>query len=290
MVEEISRSSQLISIETASGVTLDGLLTEPPDARAATLLIHGKGGNFYTGPGRFIPELSRLADVCHLSINMRCHDLGYTKPDVPISLHGTPSDRPDRQPEVAGGMWELLAEGREDLRAAVRYLRDRGYGKVFLIGHSSGAFYATHHAAQDPDIAGRILLSPLVSNKAPLELWFPSEEVLDVAIANARGMVASGEGHRILTLPKWYYGMSAASLLDRLDEEDDAWMKAVSSSSSPLLMIWGSAESRHAAWSDLWSRLGVPDREHHIIEGSEHFYLGFEHELTRLIDDFIERR
>lgn len=290
MLEEISRSSQLISIETASGVTLDGLLTEPPNARAATLLIHGKGGNFYTGPGRFIPELSLLPDFCHLSINMRCHDLGYTKPDVPISLHGTTSDVSGRQPEVGGGMWELLADGREDLGGAVEYLRHRGYDKVFLIGHSSGAFYATDYAAHDPDIAGRILLSPLVSNKAPLRLWFPTKEALEGAIARAREMVASGEGHRILTLPNWYYGMSAASLLDRLAEEDDAWMRAVSASSSPLLMVWGSAESRHLAWSELWDQLEVEDREHHVIQGSEHFYLGFEHELTGVIDEFIERR
>ncbi|MGH8914939.1 MAG: alpha/beta hydrolase [Acidimicrobiia bacterium] len=288
MQSEIGRWSRLVSIETAGGVSLDGLLTEPPNARAATVLIHGKGGNFYTGPGRFIPERSRLTDVCHLSINMRCHDLGYTRPEVPISLHGPTPGGADRPLDVAGGMWELVSDGHEDLRAAVTYLRDRGHDKVFLIGHSSGAFYATDYGSRDPDLAGRLLLSPLISNKAPLRSWFPGEGDLTGAVETARVMTASGNGHRLITLPTWYYGISAASFLERLDEADDMWMKAISSSKGPLLMIWGGAESRHAQWAELWDQLAVPDKEHHVIDGAEHFYLGFEDQVSEIIDQFLD--
>jgi len=287
MNNSTTTSSRLVTIETSDGVLLDGLLTEPPDARAAVLYLHGKGCNFYVGPGRFVPERSSLEDICHLSINMRCHDLGYTRPDVPaVDMPMTPGK--DRPSPVAGGMWEVLADGHKDLGAAVRYLRDRGYERVFIAGHSSGGFYTADYCARDPDIAGRILLSPLTSNKTPLNIWFPTAEALDEAIAQARQLVASGDGHRLIPLPTWFYAISASSLLERSEEADDAWMKAVSGSKAPVLMIWGGGEGRSPSWAKFWGDLPVEDKKHYVVEGADHLYLGFEDEVTQVVDEFLQ--
>jgi pimeloyl-ACP methyl ester carboxylesterase len=278
----------MVTIETSDGLALDGLLTEPPDPRAAVLYLHGKGCNFYTGPGRFIPERSALADITHLSINMRCHDLGYTRPDVPaVDMPMIPGD--DRPPPVAGGMWEVLADGHKDVGAAVRYLREGGYQRMFIAGHSSGGFYTADYCARDPDIAGRIMLSPLTSNKVPVRFWFPTDEALEGAVSRARELVASGDGHRLIPLPTWFYAIAASSLLERIAEEDDAWMKAASASIAPMLMIWGGAEGRSGLWAQFWSDLPIPDKEQFVVEGADHLYVGFEAEVTQVVDDFLER-
>jgi pimeloyl-ACP methyl ester carboxylesterase len=172
-----ARAAQLVSIDTVDGVQLDGLLTEPEERRAGIVYLHGKGCNFYSGPGRFVPERSRLEDVCHLSINMRCHDLGYTRTDIALDMP-MPAGQDD-PPPVGGGMWEVLADGHKDVGAAVTFLRERGYDKVFVAGHSSGGFYAVDYCARDRDIAGRILLSPLTSNKTPFRLWFAEDGGLE---------------------------------------------------------------------------------------------------------------
>jgi hypothetical protein len=70
----------LLTFESATGALLDAVLYEPRGGEVATtplvIHLHGKGGNFYTGPGRFIPLLTRDHDVAHLAINFDCHDLG----------------------------------------------------------------------------------------------------------------------------------------------------------------------------------------------------------------------
>ena len=160
---------RLIRIDGAGEVPIDGALAEPANgtAVAAVVHLHGKGGNFYTGPGRFIPDRTPAYPIVHLSINMHCHDLAYTRYDIP-SPDFTTDDVP-----TDGGFWERISQGHLDVAAAVEFLRAQGHERVFLSGHSSGGFYAVDYAARDDRIAGVALLSPLTSNRTGLPRWFP---------------------------------------------------------------------------------------------------------------------
>jgi pimeloyl-ACP methyl ester carboxylesterase len=282
-------SPRLVTIQTVSGALLDGLLTEPAESRAAVVYLHGKGGNFYGGPGRFVPEYSSLAALTHFSVNMRCHDLAYTRPDIPAYNMPMPPGQ-DRPSPVAGGMFEVLADGHEDVAAAVDFLRSRGHDRVYIAGHSSGGYYAADYCRRVADISGRIMLSPLISMKAPLRYWFPDPAELDDVIARATDLVETGNGHHLITLPTWFYAISAASLLERTEEEEDAWMKATEASSSPLFMLWGGSEGRSALWESCWTEVNVSDKVKYVVEGSDHLYLGFEAEVARAIDQFIKAR
>jgi pimeloyl-ACP methyl ester carboxylesterase len=282
-------SSRLVTIQTVNGILLDGLLTEPAEPRAAVVYLHGKGGNFYGGPGRFVPEQSTAAGITHFSVNMRCHDLAYTRPDIPAYNMPMPPGE-DRPPSVAGGMFEVLADGHEDVRAAVEFVRSRGHEQVFIAGHSSGGYYAADYCTRDPDIAGRIMLSPLTSMKAPLHIWFPDAVELADVIARATDLVEAGDGHHLITLPTWFYAISAASLVERTEEADDAWMKATDASNSPLLMLWGGSEGRSGLWERCWADLAVADKVKYVVKGADHLYLGFEAEVTRAVEDFLEPR
>jgi pimeloyl-ACP methyl ester carboxylesterase len=275
------RNAELISTAAADGRVLDGLLYEPTGAPpvASLLYLHGKGGNCYSGPGRFVPA-GAGAPLRHLALNMRCHDLAYTRPDLPYV------DFRREGPGLAdGGFWERLASGTVDVAAGVAALRSLGPEPVVLVGHSSGGFYAAVAAAQDASIAGRVLLSPLTSNKRPLPMWFDGEDGLRAALESARTLVRAGFGHRLISLPSWYYAISAASLLERAEEPDDTWLKAVRANTSPLFVLWGGVESRASHWRDVVGGLEGDVRSHEVA-GADHNYMGFEDVVARAVTEF----
>src|SRR5215207_1188028 len=126
---------ELLTLETADGWWLDGALYPAEQAAGpAVLLLHGKTQNFYSGPGRFLPPALVAAGYTCLTLNMRCHDLGYTRDDLPYA--NIDQLAADSQCQLAGGAWEHLESGHLDLGAGVDYLRGRGYARVALVGHS----------------------------------------------------------------------------------------------------------------------------------------------------------
>jgi len=114
------------------------------------VLTHGAGSNARA------PLLVAIADAfCAAGIAvLRC--------DLPFR-----QARPHGPPFPA-----MAAQDRAGLARAVRLLRDRLPGKVFLGGHSYGGRQATMLAAEDPDLAaGLLLLSyPLHPPRRPADL------------------------------------------------------------------------------------------------------------------------
>ena len=271
----------LVRLHADDGQFLDALRYPTPEADRRTAVIHlpGKGSSFLGGPGRFMPPL--WPEVTHLSLNMRCRDLAWTNAELP-SPDFTEGDVP-----VAGGMWESIGDGHRDVAAAVEHLYERGHDRIFISGHSSGGFYTADYCARDPRIAGRILISPLTSNGTAVKVWFPDEQSRARAVAEAERMVADGRGHHLMTLPSWFYAMSAKSILERAAEPEGVWLDAMNRSASPVLMVWGTAESRDAHWRQLGEQFTAPFTRCVTIEGAEHHFVGDERELTAIARDFV---
>lgn len=274
---------RLVRLTTESGSPVDGALYEPSgvDSLAGVVHLHGKGGNFYTGPGRFIPECSAGTPITHLSINMGCHDLAYTRYDIP-SPDFTTAEVP-----IGGGMWEQISRGHEDVAAAVAHLRSLGHDRVFVSGHSSGGYYAVDYAGRDKELAGVVLLSPLTTNRTALPRWFPGPGELDAALERARAMVADGRGHHLIPVSSWYYAISAASLLERAEDPVDRWEHTLAGLPYPALMIWGTDESRDQLWRDIVDRCARPDIRALALPGCEHHFAGFEDTVTAALTDFV---
>jgi pimeloyl-ACP methyl ester carboxylesterase len=258
-------------------------VAEPP--RVGIVYIHGKGGNFYSLPFRpLVPHLAPAGTV-HVSVNMRCHDLGYTRTDVPSADSVKVADV-----AVGGGFWEDLDVGVHDIAAAVAHARELGCRDVFLVGHSAGGFYAAAYAAQDPSIAGLALLSPLTSNKTNLGMWFPQPGELETALALARRMVEQGRGHHIIPINAWYYGVSATTLLQRAAEPDGVWSANLNVARRPTLVLWGAQESRGPMFRRLVDELQFNDKKGIELPGGEHNYIGQEEITAGHIRRFVDER
>jgi pimeloyl-ACP methyl ester carboxylesterase len=284
-------SVELLTLRNADGVPLDGVLWSPDGdepAGAAILHLHAKGGNFYTGPGRFIPELTATAPIAHLALNMRCHDLGTTRADLPCGDLFSGTDTHGLGAEVDGGMWERISDGHLDVAAGVALLRERGHRQVFVAGHSSGGFYVADAAARRLGIAGRILLSPLTGNASALPVWFG--DGLADAVASARALVADGRGDQLIAVPHWYYAISARSLVERADEPPGVFADALAADASPLLMLYGSLESRAGLWSGIVDALATEDRTLTVIDGAEHHYVGHEQQIADTVCGWVLAR
>ncbi|MDN3495481.1 alpha/beta fold hydrolase [Planococcus sp. APC 4015] len=269
------RSVEAVTFSTADGWSLDGLLyaAERPAASDVVLLhIHGKGATMLDIQARWLPDA--LRGVAHFAFNMRCHALAYNtdRDDVP----------------VAGGMYESLADGEVDIRAAVEFLRAEGFTRIVMSGHSSGGYYAGVHTPAGDDIVGRILLSPLTDNKVALDWWYPEPGALDEALEKAQALVAAGRPDELIALPSWYWAISARSLLERsATPGSEFWIERVNALPSPVLFGWGGTESRDGLWTEIAERI-APDVSSARIDASDHWYHGYEAEMTDLVAAFVE--
>jgi len=273
---------ELRHIRTEDGRTLDAAHYRSGlshDKSVAIVHVHGKGGNFYSGPGRFLPANMEDDGIDHLSINMRFHDLGYTRNDYEggeTTAFGTD-----------GGMWECIVDGKKDIRASVALLKAEGYSHIFLSGHSAGGFYVGEYGALDDGIAGRILLSPLQDHRFVLDLWFPEDGQLDAALERAHEMVSQGRGHHLIPVEGWFYAISATTLIERAGQQDGVWLRALNASDSPLLMAWGTLESRHDLWTDMFDQIETPNKVKLAIEECDHRFIDYERELAAAVREFV---
>lgn len=279
---------RLRNVTTSDGWRLDVMVSQSDaarDPRATLVHLHGKGGNFYSGPGRFIPVADDTDDgFRHLSVNMRCHDLAYTrydKPYVDFEYGGSYLD-------ADGGYWEDLSVGHLDVRAAVELARGLGDQPVFLVGHSSGGYYAADYVDRYRDVAGRILLSPLLSNRRAVNAWFPEPEALAAVANQATALVAGGQGRTLIPVPGWFFAISATSLVQRLEEEDDPVTRRLQKVSLPTLILWGGAEPRGSQWESVAHTLDAATTRTACVPEADHSYLGAEAAVTAAVRGFVE--
>ncbi|MGD8916623.1 MAG: alpha/beta fold hydrolase [Syntrophobacterales bacterium] len=130
--------TELIELQTTDGVRLDSVLREPYPgrARAGVVMVHGYGGNFYSGIMAFLPQALSRRGFATLALNMRDHDLGPKK--------------------------NLFEENLPDIVSGVDEMARHGYEALFLYGHSMGTNRVLFYLAEteDPRIGGVILTGP----------------------------------------------------------------------------------------------------------------------------------
>lgn len=141
---------ELVTVRTADGVDLDGVLHMPPgdtsSADTTFLVVHGLGWNFYQGPSRWLPPLLTRSGIPCLSINMRDHTTRKVQ-RFDLSQH--------------------------DLRAGIDELERRFDREVVLLAHGFGCNKAISYPALSGDQrVGRFVLATLGGARAYRpELW-----------------------------------------------------------------------------------------------------------------------
>jgi len=130
----------LVSVRTADGVTLNGSLQRPEGGSTLPfdcgVLHHGASANFY-GPSPLFETLEAhlVASGCAvLRVNSRGHDVVFN------SARGS-----------LGSAYEIVDDGRLDLRAWTDFAEAAGFRRIAHWGHSLGALKSVYFMAKEKD-------------------------------------------------------------------------------------------------------------------------------------------
>ncbi|MGL4555847.1 MAG: alpha/beta hydrolase [Gemmataceae bacterium] len=260
----------LVRVTAADGVRLDGAARPRPDARAAAVLVHGTGSNFY-GSALF----DALGDDLHragcavLRVNTRGHDL-------------VSSDAGRR----FGAAYESVDDCRLDVAAWADFALTLA-PRVVLVGHSLGAvkcLYAQAHAPH-PAVTAVVAVSPPRLSHS----WF-REHAPEFAetFERARALAAAGDGEALLDVrfPMPFLCTAAGYVEKYGPEEHYDFLDALARLTVPALVTLGEKEmagNPAFAGSDRAVRAASPRTPVVVIAGADHNYNGTRAALGRAV-------
>ncbi len=267
--------SELITIATDT-TPLDGAFHWPEDrpARGGVVLFHGNTMNFYIGAPRWLPPvLTELGFAC-LAFNRRGHDI--------LSI------RNSRAPE--GGALQLTREAIADNDYAARWMADHGFMAPVVIAHSGGGMLGAAHASQHPETPALVLLSAFRSGAG--EQSIPAQKALagddyEATMTNALALVASGHGKEFITVPNWWYVISAESYVDRANTLPDI-VALAPTIKCPVLYVRGSLEPKELYPAELYAEHAAGPCEVAIVAG-DHFYNGIEDDVCAVVAEWLDK-
>jgi pimeloyl-ACP methyl ester carboxylesterase len=281
----------LLRVNTADGVRLDGALLTPANGVArslsidAAILIHGTGGSFYSST-LLEAIATRLAELgtAALVINTRGHDLASTASAI---------DGPRR----AGAAYEQVSAVTEDLAAWCGLLQSRGYHRLALIGHSLGAVkavYAQADASHDA-VAAVIAISPPRLSRSYFLASSKAEE-FRALLAEAEAHVNAGREQTLMDvrfpLPML---ITAAGYIDKYGPQERYHvLRHAARLRCRTLFTYGTAEvASNVAFAGMpeeVERLAAanPALQAATIAGADHFYAGCRSELIARLERWLK--
>jgi pimeloyl-ACP methyl ester carboxylesterase len=280
----------LVQVNTRDGVRLDGTY-QPALQPGATevpvdayCLVHGTGGSFYSST-LFDAVAERLLALGRgvLRVNTRGHDLMST---AATSEGG----------KRLGAAYEVVDECRQDIAAWVDWLKNRGVGRVGLIGHSLGAVKCLYALAHEPklDVRGVIAISPPRLSYS----WFctsPEGPAFLETYTLAERYIAEGQPGALLDV-KLPLAMviTAAGYAEKYGpDERYNYLRFVGSVRCPVLMTLGEIEManstafRGAVEVVAETCHGRPHLAVEVIPGADHFYSNARAELISRIENWL---
>jgi len=290
---EVSRDPDthgaLVSFRAEDGVRLHGAVftnTRVPARDVAVIGTHGAGNSFYGSVTGFLsPALASLGYPT-LSMNLRCHDRFYAS--------------------------SIFEDCEKDFAAGIRFMKEQGYRCIVLFGHSLSVTQVVYSMARRPDPAVVGLALSAGHDDLRRDIYRSWETIADDpkaayarVLQECRDMVAKGDGDRMIIIPWWrpdpklnmrqtYREISAQTFVSYRAPESNcnasAWIGKIK---TPMLLIAHSIVDTTASpeMMRILHRLATTSEatEYLEIEGSGHFYNGYEDRLTREIAAWIER-
>ena len=268
-------NTSLVSIATDT-VSLEGAWYEPAPGRAknAVLLFHGNTMNFYSGAPRFLPPALADLGLASLAFNRRGHDI--------LAIRNSRA--------AEGAAFQTYDEAIADNRYAARWLRNKGFERPIVIGHSNGGMLAVRHVADHPDTSALVLLSAHCGGKDMLPLsskaGLLAQDKLAEVTARARDLVSAGKGRELMLLPGWWYVTSAASFLELANCPDI--LELAPRIRCPVLYLRGDKEPRELYPAEEFARRCAGECTVEIVSDCDHFYVGREAAVTAIVTDWLK--
>jgi len=285
----------LTEITTKDNLVFQGAYYKPPTKTdTAILWVHGLTGNFYSDHVLF-EQITASGNVAFASFNNRGHDMiAGTKKNNPTTPKGYDYFS-------CGAGQEQFEDSVLDIDAGVTFLTSRGYKKIILVGHSTGANKACYYvgSTNDARVSGVVLASPM-SDRLIEEKSNPN---LKETLAKMEKLVKEGKGDELVVgvsffpmTPKRYVSLfSDTSIEDTFDyDEKHGKLAAFSEIKKPLLVVL--SENDEYADRPIMTIKSMFDTratsKHYtsvIMKNSSHGYDGKEKEFATLLTNWIRK-
>jgi pimeloyl-ACP methyl ester carboxylesterase len=260
-----SCSSELVTVRTADGIRLQGIVFHAPKPRAtALMLVHGYGGTFYGAYFAKLGEAAAKAGYDTLSLNMRDHDTGPKK-----------SSFTDNQADIATG---------------AAYLRQLGHKHLVLLGQSMGTNRVLYYQASsaDPGIAATVLVSG-PGDLFEWNVWQFGKEKAQAQVDEALKLQQAGHEEELMMvdlgpLGKALYTARYLLSMRGPDRRSNPYTN-LAKVKNPVLIVQGAADKLIAP--DIGKKLQTaagPTAVLATIDGAEH---GFDNHESQLIDKIL---
>ncbi len=273
---------ELLSFVTSDQETLHGLLFRAeasPHPDVALVMIHGVAMSFYTGPLPVFAEA--LAGRGHhaFSINTRGHDWIARGGDLTA---------------FRGATCENFEECLLDVDAAIDRLKQEGYARFVLVGHSLGSVKSLYYQGtrRREDVVG------VISCSAPKQFYAAraaEDPEFEARMADAEGRVTAGRGEEFL----WAPASGATGLFTYRTyvskygrhETNDVRPHAAALG-CPLLVTAGEIEAAYfREYARELTESAGPERcTCIIVPGANHFYAGCEAIMIDAIDGWLKEQ
>jgi pimeloyl-ACP methyl ester carboxylesterase len=285
-----STRAEFVVTEASDGVALHGALYTPEAERPHDLVLlayHGSGGCFYAGPCGFLAPGVSTRGYAGLGMNLRDHGRYY--------------DRATFEPCA------------RDIAAAVDLLRERGFRRIVLFGHSLSVTQILYYLAHGPDpaVCGAILSGghwDLAGDRwqAWLKLRPDNPHAgFEQLASECQDLVDHGRGAEYVTVPWWqpdpakptpndYRSISAQTFLSYYGPDSNCRAcKWIGSVQVPVYIVTHSIVDTFASPAMAEKlRAGAtaaPFVDFINIEGSGHFYIGYEEQLITVVGDWLDK-
>jgi pimeloyl-ACP methyl ester carboxylesterase len=208
--------TRLVTFRSTDGLRLPGLLYEPTrPSREAAIFLHGNGDSsvFYSArrTNAFGEELTRRG-ISWLAFNNRgAHFIKRLN-----RRRGTRSDS-----VMLGMTYELVRDCVPDIEGAIGFLREEGYRRFHLVGHSTGANKIAIFNRRRPRnrVSRYVLLAP--GDDVGIYYDTLGERRFHRALDTAQRRVEAGRGLELVPPSISPFPISWMSLLDTIDPDGD---------------------------------------------------------------------
>lgn len=273
-----------------------GVLFEP-DEKTDTIVIHHHGmeGNFYENT--FIPFMAEAytsAGIAFMTYNNRGHDY----------ICDLKMDTPDGVKSIKGGTaFEKISDNAMDIEGAVKYCESRGYTKIILQGHSSGANKIVYAIAEKKiNVYATILFSPC--DDFGLYASETSSEEIRKYRELAQRMIAEGKEEEFMPRGAYMGTLISARTYLECSEEGSAIdvfpyrdeknpFAYFSKVETPIFVSFGTngdyllQEFSYAEELLNSKKAEAAEISFNLIDGAAHNYRNYEQELSDKIVDWI---
>jgi pimeloyl-ACP methyl ester carboxylesterase len=186
---------------------------------------------------------------------------------------------------------QLTREGIADNDYAAGWMADRGFPAPVIIAHSGGGTLGVAHTVNHPETPALVLLSAFRGSTGPETI--PAQMALagedyKATMANAHALVESGRGKELITLPNWWYVISAESYVDRFTTVPDI-LELAPTIECPVLYVRGSLEPKDVYPAEGYAERAGGPCEVAIVAG-DHFYNGIEDDVCGVIAAWLNER